>query len=100
MYYILILFNFDLRKGPSIKDVRSQEGGGLSNTDGHFTDKKRFFRCGRPHFLVKKLRIFRNLWCVLTDKGGGGGEPVRTGGGGQFFEILCGRLLWTAPKKD
>jgi len=29
--------------------------------------------CGRPHFLAKKnLRIFRNLWCVRTDKGGGG----------------------------
>jgi len=28
-----------------------------------------FFRGGRPHFLVKKLRIFRNLWWVRTDKG-------------------------------
>jgi len=30
-------------------------------------------------------------------------EPVRTffgqGGGGRFFTILCGRLLWTAPFK-
>jgi len=33
---------------------------------------------------------------------GEGVEPVRTfcgqwGEGGQFFAILCGRLLWTAP---
>jgi len=43
-------------KGPSIQDVRSQEGGAF---------------------------------------------PVRTffgqGGGGQFFAILFGRLVWTAP---
>jgi len=30
-----------------------------------------------------------------------GVEPVRTycgqGAGGQFFEILCGRLLWDTP---
>jgi len=49
-------------------------------------------------FDAKYLRIFRNLWCVRTDKGV---EPVRTfaekGGGGQFFAILCWRLLWTAP---
>jgi len=39
-------------------------------------------------FGAKKLRIFRNLWCVRTDKGGERG---------QVFAILCGRLLWTAP---
>jgi len=38
-------------------------------------------------FWRKNLRIFRNLWCVRTDKGGGG----------QFFVILCGRLLMTVP---
>jgi len=63
-----------------------------------------FFRCGRPHFLVHILRIFRNLWYVRsrTDKGGGrvieamltfcGQEK-----GGLFFAILCGRPSWTAP---
>jgi len=30
--------------------------------------------------------MFRNLWCICTDKRGGG----------QFFAILCGSLLWTA----
>jgi len=43
-------------------------------------------------------QIFRNLWCVRTDKEG---APVWTfcgqGAGGQFFAILCGRPLWTAP---
>jgi len=38
----------------------------------------------------EKRRIFRNLWCVRTDKGGGS----------QFFAILCERLLWTAPKNS
>jgi len=34
-----------------------------------------FFRCGRPHLLVKKkIWMLRNLWCVNTDKGGGQGE--------------------------
>jgi len=51
-------------------------------------------RYGRPHFLVQKTRDF-----VHTDKEGGV-EPVRTffgqgERGGQFFTILCGRLLWT-----
>jgi len=53
-------------------------------------------------FGPKKLRIFQNLRCVRTDNGEGRRgrfEPVRTffGQGGQFFAILCGRLLWTAP---
>jgi len=33
-----------------------------------------------------KIRIFRNLWCV----------PHGQRGERQFFEILFGRLLWTA----
>jgi len=51
-------------------------------------------------FGSKRLRIFRNLWCVRTDKGEGGVEPARIffGEVGQFFTILCGRLLWMAPK--
>jgi len=28
-----------------------------------------FFWCGRPHFLVEKNRIFRNLWCVRIYRG-------------------------------
>jgi len=37
-------------------------------------------------FCGKKLRIFRNLWCV-----------VRTDKEGKVFTISCGLLLWTAP---
>jgi len=44
-------------RGEAVCPVRTREG---------------VFTCGRPHFLAKKLRIFRNLWCVRMDKGGGG----------------------------
>jgi len=48
-----------------------------------------FFRCRRSRFLMQKIGIFRNLWCVCTDKGV---EPVRIffgqGGGVDF--------LWTS----
>jgi len=85
--YILTFF----AKRPSTKDVRTQKEGVVQC--GHFSDKgeRGFFRCGRPHFLMQKTRIFRNLWCVHTDKGEVV-EPVRTvfeqGGRGQFF-CLC-----------
>jgi len=65
---------------------------------------------GRPHserrvlqmwtstlFWGKKLRIFRNLWCVRTVKGGWASADIfRTRGRGQFFAILYGRPLCTA----
>jgi len=48
-------------------------------------------------FGAKNFGFFEIYWLVRTDKGGV--EPVQTycrqGGGGQFFAILCGRLLWT-----
>jgi len=57
-------------KGPSIKDVRSQGRGG-SYPMRTFCGQGGFFRRGCPHFSTqKKLRIFQNLWCVLTDKEG------------------------------
>jgi len=51
-------------------------------------------------FSAKKLRIFRNLCCIRSDKRGG--EPVRTfcgQGGGSIYRDLCGRLLWTASNQ-
>jgi len=56
-------------KGPSIQDVRSHgegvvqcgQGGKGSSSDADV----RTFWC-------KKLRIFRNLWCVRTGREGGG----------------------------
>jgi len=68
--------------GPSIKDIRSQ---GFVQCG-----QRGFFRCRRPHILVQKTRIFRNLCCARTDRGEGGGVN---------FAILCGRLLWTAPSR-
>jgi len=92
-------------KGPSIKGVRSQgrdvclvrtfcrQGGEGGSSDA---DVRTFRRI--------KHRIFRNFWCVRTDKEGwASADTLRTRGmGGQFFAILCGRHLWTAPnlKKD
>jgi len=48
-------------------------------------------------FWCKKLCIFQNLWCVLTNLRGV--EPVRTfcGQGRGVFAIFCGRLLWMTP---
>jgi len=47
-------------------------------------------------FGAKKLRIFRNFWCVRTDRRV---EPVRTfcGQGGQFFAILCRTSFMDGP---
>jgi len=42
---------------------------------------------------------FLEIYGVFTSARtrGRGVEPVRTRGRDQFFAILCGRLLWTAP---
>jgi len=47
-----------------------------------------FFNCGRPRFLVQKFGIFKIYGVSARTKGRGNG---------QFFSILCGRPLWTAP---
>jgi len=78
------IFEYKFRKGLSIKDVRSQEEGSLSSADIFLT--RGFFSCGRLHFLVQKLRIFRNLWCVCSPHGQGGKR---------FSQ--CERPLWAAP---
>jgi len=79
---------------------------GLSNADIFRTrggGGRGVFRGGGPFFLAKNFGFFKFLgvWCVRTDKGKGGVEPVRTfcgeEGRVQFFAILCGRILWTAP---
>jgi len=41
---------------------------------------------------------FFEIYGVRRDKRGGV-QPVRTRGRGQFFAILGGRPLWTAPNK-
>jgi len=49
----------------SIKDVRSQGEKGLFSVD-----KRGFSNAGVRIFWCKQLRIFGNLWYVLTDKVG------------------------------
>jgi len=62
--------------------------------------ERRFFRCGRPHFFAQKTLDF-SKFMVRPHGRGEDVEPVRTFYGewrrGQFFAILCGPLLWTAP---
>jgi len=56
-----------IRKGPSIKDVRSQEGGEFVQC-GHFADKGGSSDADIRTFFRKKLRIFRNSLGVRTDR--------------------------------
>jgi len=64
---------------------------------GHFADKEveGSLQMWTSALFGEKLQIFRNLWCTRTDKGSLVNADKR--GGGRFFAILCGRLLWTAP---
>jgi len=65
-----------------------------------FCGQSGFFKYGRSHFLVKKHRILKNLWCV-PHVGGGGliqcGHFVDKGSGVKFLQFFCERLLWTVP---
>jgi len=54
------------------------------------------FRCERPHFLLQKHRIFRNLWCVHSDKGEGV-EPVRTWREGSIFRNFVQTSFMDGP---
>jgi len=69
---------------PSIKDVRSQWGGG-------------FFRCGRPHFLVQKGSDFSKFMVCPHGQEGLSqcGHFSDKGEGGSIFRE---RSLWTASK--
>jgi len=68
----------------------------------HFSDKAEEILQMRTSVLfdAKKLRIFRNLWCVLTVKWGGRFEPVRTfcgQGEGINFSRFCADVLYGLP---
>jgi len=93
----LSLQKHNYSKGPSIKDVRSQVGGGLSNSD----KGRGFFRCGRPHFLVQNnvglFEIYGVSARTRERRDWASADILRTRGG-QFFTILCGYFLWTAAK--
>jgi len=80
-------------KGPSIKNVHSAlRGREVCPVRVFFGRGRGFFICGRQHFLMKKLRIFKiyGVSSVRTDKGGWASADKE---GGQFFAILCGRPL-------
>jgi len=92
---------FCRNKGLSLKDVRSQ---GVVVRYGHFANKGlggssdadvRTFGYKK----LRKLRIFRDLWCVRTDKGGRDVESFRAfcGEGGNFSrfcaDVFDGRSL-------
>jgi len=81
-----------------MKDVRNQGVEGLSSADKGEGCSSDTVVCT---FCRKKIRIFCNLWCVHTDKRGGGIKQCGhfANRGSQFFAILCGRLLWTAPNR-
>jgi len=52
-------------------------------------------------FGAKKLRIFRNLWCVRTDKEGRGGwasaDILWTKGEGVNFSRFCADVFYGRP---
>jgi len=74
-------------------DNKSRPQSGEVVQCGRFADQgEEFFRSGRPHFLVQKIFLSKFIVCP---HGQGAIEPVRKGRRGQFFAILCGRLLWT-----
>jgi len=85
-------------KGLSIKDVRTQ--GGLTSVDILRTRGRGSSDAGVRTFWRKKIRIFRNLWCVRTDKEGGWVGPVRTfcGQEGRVnFSRFCADVFFGRP---
>jgi len=45
---------------------------------------------GRPHLLEQKHRVFRNLWCVRTDKKGWASTDILRQGGDNFSRFYMG----------
>jgi len=76
-----------------MKDDRSQRGEGFVQCE---QGGMGVFRCGRPHFLVQKSSVFFSKFMVCPH-GQRGLSQCGQGRGCQFFAILYGRLLWTAP---
>jgi len=76
-----VLITTIFRKKLSIKDVCSQEEGVypvrrfFGQGEGFMRTSAIFLR--RPHFFVQTRRIFRNIWCVRTNKDGEKGEVER-----------------------
>jgi len=79
-------------KGPSIKDIRSQAGGGKEICQVR-TRERGFFRCVRPHYLARKSPDFSKFIVCLHRQGEEGVEPVRTifGQEGGNFLRFCSK---------
>jgi len=77
-----------LHKELSIKDVRSQGGGGFVQC-GHFSDKEGSSVEDVRTFGAKNSGFFRNLWCVRTDRGEVGPVLTFCGQGVNFSRIFA-----------
>jgi len=78
---------------------RRPQSGGVSKC-GHFSDKGGSSDADVRTFWSKILRIFRNLWCVRTDKRGGvepGGHFADKGGGVNFSRFCADFLYGRTP---
>jgi len=76
----------------SIKDARSQGGGGLSSAVYGQGGRGGFSDADSAFFGAKNFRIFRNLWCVRTR--GKGVEPLWTRWKKSIFrDFMDGPLL-------
>jgi len=82
--------------GPSIKDVPSQ-GEERFVQCGHLADKG-VLQKQMPTLFGAKSSDFSKF--MVCPHGQGGMSQCEQGGGGQFFGILCGRLLWTIPNTN
>jgi len=88
--------------GAVCKRCPQSGGGGLSSANILRTRRRGwFFGYGRPHLLVQKNFGFIEIYGVPTRARGRRlsqfGHFADKGEWGQFFAILCGRLLWSAP---
>jgi len=65
---------------------------------GHFADKRGSSDADVRTLMQKKLRIFRNLLCVRTDKEGwASASIIRTRGEGVNFSRFCKDVLYGRP---
>jgi len=85
-------------KGPSIKNVRSQGGGGLLSS-ADILRTRGFIKCGRPHFLAQKTSNFSELMVCPH----GQGELSQCGhfaDTGSIFRDFVGTFFMDRPYKQ
>jgi len=92
IYILLFVLRYEMRVRVVYKGRHSQSGERVCPVRTFYVQGD--FRCGCSHFFAQKLRIFRNLWCVRTDKGklSQCGHFANKGGGDRIFaDVLYGR---------